>query len=78
MIGRNGSGKSNALDGLEVLARLAKGGDIRDELNSRKTETGIRGGVLGCAPHGADRFTLGCAVALGGDTFEAPWVPFRG
>ncbi len=30
LIGRNGSGKSNALDALEMLSRLAKGEEIRD------------------------------------------------
>ena len=32
LIGRNGSGKSNALDALDVLARLANAQDIKDAL----------------------------------------------
>lgn len=32
LIGRNGAGKSNALDALEVLSRLAGGEDVRDAL----------------------------------------------
>lgn len=70
LIGRNGSGKSNALDALEVLARLATGGDVREVLESRTVAPGIRGGAVGCAPHGEDRFALGCTVLRGDDQFE--------
>jgi predicted ATPase len=34
VIGRNGSGKSNALDALEVLSRLARGEEVRDAHDS--------------------------------------------
>lgn len=70
LIGRNGSGKSNALDALEVLARLATGGDVREILESRSAAPSIRGGAVGCAPHGSDRFKIGCTVQRGSDTFE--------
>jgi predicted ATP-dependent endonuclease of OLD family len=44
LIGRNSSGKSNALDGLEVLPRLAAGVDIVDALDSRRGDEGpLRG-----------------------------------
>ncbi|MGH3932546.1 MAG: AAA family ATPase [Pseudonocardiaceae bacterium] len=33
LIGRNGSGKSNALDAPEVLSRLVKGTEVRDALD---------------------------------------------
>lgn len=63
LIGRNGSGKSNALDGLEVLARLAEGEDIRDALEGRRRDSGpIRGGIEGCPPHNERSFKLGCTV----------------
>lgn len=63
LIGRNSSGKSNALDGLEVLSRLASGADLVDALDSRRGDEGpLRGGIEGCPPHGTDRFTLGCTV----------------
>jgi predicted ATPase len=63
LIGRNSSGKSNALDGIEVLSRLAGGEDIRDALEGRRRDADpVRGGVDGCAPHGEDRFALGCTV----------------
>jgi predicted ATPase len=63
LIGRNSSGKSNALDGLEVLSRLATGADLVDALDSRRGDEGpLRGGIEGCPPHGTDRFRLGCTV----------------
>ncbi|MFD2355905.1 AAA family ATPase [Nonomuraea ferruginea] len=45
LIGRNSSGKSNALDGLEVLSRLAEGGDIVDSLDSRRGTKARCGGA---------------------------------
>ncbi|MFE9459885.1 AAA family ATPase [Streptomyces californicus] len=64
LIGRNSSGKSNALDGLEVLSRLARGDDITEALESRRSAAGpVRGGLSGCVPHGSDRFALGCTVS---------------
>ncbi len=63
LIGRNGSGKSNALDALEILSRLARGVDVRDALEGdRRDADAIRGGLEGCAPHGSDKFTLGVTV----------------
>ncbi|GAA2994725.1 ATP-binding protein [Streptosporangium longisporum] len=63
LIGRNSSGKSNALDGLEVLSRLASGADLVDALDSRRGDEGpLRGGIEGCPPHGTDRFRLGCSI----------------
>lgn len=37
LIGRNGSGKSHALDGLIVLSRLALGKPVRDALGGPRT-----------------------------------------
>ncbi|MFC4591468.1 AAA family ATPase [Sphaerisporangium corydalis] len=63
LIGRNSSGKSNALDGLEVLSRLATGADLVDALDSRRGDEGpLRGGLESCPPHGSDHFTLGCEI----------------
>ncbi|MFE7508958.1 AAA family ATPase [Promicromonospora sp. NPDC057488] len=64
LIGRNGSGKSNALDALDVLARLANAQDIKDALDP------VRGGAASCAPHGTDAFRLGCTVASHAGHFE--------
>ncbi|MDQ3379948.1 MAG: ATP-binding protein [Actinomycetota bacterium] len=62
LVGRNGSGKSNALDGLWTLARLASGEDIRDALDGGREGPAVRGGVIGCAPFGESTFSLGCSV----------------
>lgn len=71
LIGRNSSGKSNALDGLEVLARLAEGDDLVDALDGRRRENGtVRGGSQGCAPHGLNYFRLGCRVESNGNHFD--------
>jgi AAA domain, putative AbiEii toxin, Type IV TA system len=40
LTGRNSSGKSNALDGIEVLGRLASGEDLADALDGRRREDG--------------------------------------
>lgn len=63
LIGRNGSGKSNALDGLEVLSRLARGDEVRDAIEGNRREAPVRGGLDGCAPHGSDQFSLGVTVS---------------
>lgn len=65
IVGRNGSGKSNALDGLWALARLAQGEDVRDALDGGREGPAVRGGVIGCAPFGESLFTLGCSVRTG-------------
>jgi predicted ATPase len=67
LVGRNGSGKSNALDGLWVLSRLAAGDDIRESLDGGKEGPTVRGGVEGCAPAGSSSFALGCSVRTGAD-----------
>jgi len=71
LTGRNSSGKSNALDAVDVLSRLVGGEDLADALDGRRREGGpVRGGSRGCAPHGENRFALGCSVALDDETFE--------
>jgi len=67
LVGRNGGGKSNALDGLWVLSRLALGEDIRDTLDGGRDGPAVRGGVDGCAPFGSRSFTLGCTVRTGSE-----------
>ncbi len=71
LIGRNSSGKSNALDGLEVLARLASGEELADALDGRRRAEGaIRGGSAGLPPHGRDEFALGCMVKVDDDCYR--------
>ncbi len=63
LTGRNSSGKSNALDAIEVLSRLARGDDLAEALDGRgRTLVPVRGRAEGCAPHGTDRFEIGCTV----------------
>lgn len=63
LVGRNGSGKSNALDALEFLSRAARGQEVRDALEGdRRDSDAIRGGLEGSAPDGGDRFSLGVTV----------------
>lgn len=71
LIGRNGSGKSNAIDGLQVLANLAEGEDIRDAIDGgRRDGPEVRGGARGCVPFGEDRFAVGCRVGAGNEVFD--------
>ncbi|MFF2751406.1 AAA family ATPase [Kitasatospora sp. NPDC058048] len=65
--GPAGVGKSNALDALAVLSRLALGEEIADSLDGLPDRTGplaepVRGGLDGCVPHGRDAIILGCTV----------------
>jgi predicted ATPase len=70
-IGRNASGKSNALDGLVVLSRMAAGDDLRDALDgSRQDAEPVRGGADGCPPFGRDSFELGCRVRAGDEVYD--------
>ncbi len=70
LIGRNGSGKSNALDALEVLSRLARGEEVRDVLDGNRRDAGpVRGGVEGCAPHGSDFFEIGATIEDGDELY---------
>lgn len=70
LVGRNGSGKSNALDGLWALTRLAEGEDVREALDGGREGPAVRGGALGCAPFGESSFTLGCTVQTGRSRVE--------
>lgn len=65
VVGRNGSGKSNALDGLWALTRLATGDDVRDALDGGRDGPSVRGGAAGCAPFGESTFSIGCTVRTG-------------
>jgi predicted ATPase len=62
IVGRNGSGKSNVLDGLAVLAALASGTDLRDALDGGRDGPVVRGGSEGCSPLGSKSFTIGCTA----------------
>lgn len=65
LIGRNASGKSNALDAFEVLGRLARGLEIRDALDgSLDGLAPIRGGSTGLAPAGSEKRSIRLAVEV--------------
>ncbi|WP_245836101.1 AAA family ATPase [Mycobacterium rhizamassiliense] len=68
--GRNGSGKSNVIDGLAVLSALAEGGDLRDSLDGGHDGPVVRGGSEGCAPLGTNAFQLGCTVSHAGSQYS--------
>jgi predicted ATPase len=71
LIGRNSTGKSNALDALEVLARIASGGELSQVLDGRGPgSAAVRGGSTGLPPHGADAFEVGCTV-------EDDWIEYH-
>lgn len=73
LTGLNSSGKSNVLDGLEVLARMASGLDMAEALDGAGTVRGpVRGGSRGCAPHGESIFSIGCTVEkpVSGDIYN--------
>ncbi|MFN9402893.1 MAG: AAA family ATPase [Dolichospermum sp.] len=58
LIGTNASGKSNVVEALEFLQRIANGENIEAALAGDKTLPAIRGGVEGAAKHGENSFTL--------------------
>ncbi|MFE9423336.1 AAA family ATPase [Kitasatospora sp. NPDC006697] len=63
--GPSGVGKSNALDALAVLSRLAHGEEIAASLDGGgcgPLALPIRGGLVGCVPHGRNAIILGCSV----------------
>jgi len=70
LVGRNGSGKSNALDGLAVLAALASGHDLRSALDGGSDGPVVRGGADGCPPLGESAFSLGCDINQDGRKYQ--------
>lgn len=63
LIGSNASGKSNAIEGIQILAELATGRDLNIIFDGSKSGKGIiRGGAKGCCRYGANSFSLGCLI----------------
>ncbi|MFI6157379.1 AAA family ATPase [Kitasatospora sp. NPDC051170] len=85
--GPAGVGKSNALDALAVLSRLALGEEIADSFDGLPDRPGplatpVRGGLDGCLPHGGVAIGLGCTVrsphgVIGLDLVIRPDEPVR-
>lgn len=62
LIGSNASGKSNAIEGMQILSELALGKDLRVVFDETKNEGSIRGGAKGCCRYGSSFFVLGCTL----------------
>lgn len=58
LIGTNASGKSNALDAIDFLARMGQGKDLATGLRSESNGDSFRGGVDWVATKGEDSFTI--------------------
>ncbi len=65
LIGPNGSGTSNALDALTLLALLASDRTLTDLDRDDADVAGLRGGLRGCAPFGEGLIEVGATVDLG-------------
>ncbi|WP_413175735.1 AAA family ATPase [Anabaena azotica] len=72
LIGTNASGKSNVVEALEFLQRIANGENIKTALAGDKTLTSIRGGVELAARKGENEFTL--KVLIGGEDDEIDYL----
>ena len=65
LIGTNSSGKSNAIEGIAILAKAATGIELSTILDGTKsTGAVVRGGSRGCASFKTNAFKLGCLVDL--------------
>lgn len=69
LIGTNSSGKSNAIEGIAILAMAATGLDLSTILDGTKnTGAVVRGGSHGCARFKTNAFKLGCLIDLDDDS----------
>lgn len=60
LIGRNGSGKSNIIEGIELLSELLKGRDLHEIFDvGRDGDFEIRGGLNSCGRQGYSSFEIG-------------------
>nr|WP_235006723.1 AAA family ATPase [Calothrix rhizosoleniae] len=58
LIGTNASGKSNVVEALDFLQRIARGEEIKTALTGNETLPSIRGGVEWAARKPENKFTL--------------------
>ena len=63
LIGTNASGKSNALDALLLLTRLASGAMLSAALKGEGVQAPVRGGVDWAARQPGSRFAVGWSAA---------------
>jgi len=62
LIGKNGSGKSNLIEGVELLAALAEGRPLHEMVEGKSYNSNIysvRGGIHSCVKFGESNFSLG-------------------
>lgn len=65
LIGANSSGKSNAIEGIHILAMTATGLDLSVILDgTRNSDSHVRGGSNACCRFKTSSFKLGCLVDL--------------
>ena len=65
IIGENDSGKSNAIEGIAILAKSATGIELNTILDGTKsTGAVVRGGSRGCSRFKTNAFKLGCLIDL--------------
>lgn len=65
LIGTNSSGKSNAIEGIAILAKAATGIELSTILDGTKsTGAVVRGGSRGCARFKTNAFKLGCLIDM--------------
>lgn len=65
LIGSNSSGKSNAIEGIQILAELATGLDLSVILDgTRNNDSHVRGGSKACCRFKTSSFKLGCLIDL--------------
>lgn len=76
LIGKNGGGKSNIIEGIEMLAALAGGTPIYDLIENSSSDSAsiIRGGVHACPFFNEKSFTLGFS---GGINFLGKYENFK-
>ncbi|WP_417546807.1 AAA family ATPase [Marinobacter sp.] len=67
LIGKNGAGKSNLIEGVELLAALAEGKPLYELVdgNNYSHNDGLRGGLHNCIRFGKSSFTLGFKAYIG-------------
>jgi predicted ATPase len=63
LIGANASGKSNALEALHILSRMARGQYLQDVFKNLKEDGAIRGTIDDLTYGGGTEFSLGCTLS---------------
>lgn len=82
LIGANASGKSNVLEALQMLSRIARGQYLKDVFETLQREGAIRGTIDDLTYSERAEFSLGCTFRRSGDltipeTSDVPYEKFR-